>query len=179
MIDWHAQLSHINPKFFFEILVVLVGAGLIGLERQISKKPAGIRTSILIALGAMLYVKYGLIAAEIFAQGQSDPSRVLGQVVTGIGFLGAGAIMNYDGLVSGLTTAATIWVQAAIGAIVAFGFYLDAIIFSILVLFVLQGMSKIEIWLHLSHKVKGKGRVREGVGSSRENDQDYFYEEDF
>ncbi|MCE2928462.1 MAG: MgtC/SapB family protein [Candidatus Caenarcaniphilales bacterium] len=181
-LDWQSQTAHIDSKFFFEILILLFSAGIIGLERQISKKPAGIRTSILIALGSFLFVKYSVLVAHDVRAVNADPARVLGQVVTGIGFLGAGTIMNKEGLVSGLTTASTIWVQAAIGAIVAFGYYIDAIIFSVLVLFILQGMSKIEIWLHLSHKVKGKGRVRAGVGSSNKNknqDQEYYYEEDF
>lgn len=122
----------------------------------------------LIALGSMLYVKYSIIAGQDMHAANADPARVMGQVVTGIGFLGAGTIMNREGLVAGLTTASTIWVQAAIGAIIALGYFLDAIIFSVLVLFILQTMSKVEIWLRLSRKVEGKGRVREGVGSQPE-----------
>lgn len=134
-----------------------------GLERQVSKKPAGIRTLILIALGSMLFVKYSIIASQDLLAQNADPARVMGQVVTGIGFLGAGTIMNREGFVAGLTTAATIWVQAAIGAIVALGYYVDAFIFSCVCIFILRGVSGLEIKLKLAKKVEGLGRVREGV----------------
>ena len=71
--------------------------------------------------------------------------------------------MNRQGLVAGLTTASTIWVQAAIGAVVALGYYVDAIVFSLLCVFVLQGLSKLEVWFRLSKNIKGR-RVRDGVG---------------
>lgn len=159
--------KHLDAYFFVQILVLLLCAGIIGYERQISKKPAGIRTSILIALGSMLFVKYSILAGQDLHAPNADPARVMGQVVTGIGFLGAGTIMNREGLIAGLTTASTIWVQAAIGAIIALGYFIDAFIFSLVVIFVLQGLSKVEMWLRLSTKVKGLGRVREGVAQSR------------
>lgn len=161
-LDWNHLTAHINQDFFVQILVVLLCSGLIGLERQVSHKPAGIRTSILIALGSMLFVKYSIVASQDMYAVNADPARVMGQVVTGIGFLGAGTIMNRGGLIGGLTTASTIWVQAAIGAIIALGYFLDAIIFSIVVIFVLQGLSKLEVWLRLARKNK-QGRIRPGV----------------
>lgn len=172
-LDWSQLTSHIDQEFFFQIVIVLVCSGLIGLERQMSHKPSGIRTSILITLGSMLFVKYSLIASQDAYAVNADPARVMGQIVTGIGFLGAGTIMNRNGLVGGLTTASTIWVQAAIGAIIALGYYIDACIFSLVVIFVLQGLSKVEIWLRLAKKVRGQGRVRPGVV----NDADLSYDE--
>ena len=163
-LDYKSLMMNINGDFFLQIVVLLFCAGLIGLERQISKKPSGIRTSILIALGSMLFVKYSIIAGQDNMAVNADPARVMGQVVTGIGFLGAGTIMNKQGLVAGLTTASSIWVQAAIGAVVALGYYVDAIIFSLLCVFVLQGLSKLEVWFRLSKNISGRGRVREGVG---------------
>ena len=163
-LDYKSLFLNINGEFFLQIVVLLFCAGLIGLERQISKKPSGIRTSILIALGSMLFVKYSIIAGQDNMAVNADPARVMGQVVTGIGFLGAGTIMNRQGLVAGLTTASTIWVQAAIGAVVALGYYLDAMIFSLLCVFVLQVVSKLEIFLRLSKRTESGGRVREGVG---------------
>lgn len=163
-----ALTSHIDIYFFVQILVLLICAGLIGLERQISKKPAGIRTSILIALGSMLFVKYSIMAGHDIGAPNADPARVMGQVVSGIGFLGAGTIMNKEGLVAGLTTASTIWVEAAIGAIIALGYFVDALMFSLLVIFVLQGVSQIEILLRLS-QIKGKKRVRPGVAQNYKN----------
>ncbi len=157
--------SHMDEYFFVQILVLLLCAGLIGFERQVSKKPAGIRTSILIAMGSMLFVKYSIIAGHDVGAPNADPARVMGQVVSGIGFLGAGTIMNKEGLVAGLTTASTIWVEAAIGAIIALGYFVDAFMFSVLVIFVLQGVSQIEIWLRLS-QIKGKKRIRAGVAQT-------------
>jgi putative Mg2+ transporter-C (MgtC) family protein len=172
-LDYKSLFLNINSEFFIQILVLLFCAGLIGLERQISKKPSGIRTSILIALGSMLFVKYSIIAGQDNMAVNADPARVMGQVVSGIGFLGAGTIMNRQGLVAGLTTASCIWVEAAIGAVVALGYYVDAVIFSLLCVFVLQGLSKLEVWFRLSKNVKG-GRVREGVGKFTKDESDSF-----
>lgn len=92
------------------LLAVALGA-LIGIEREVSDKPAGFRTIILICLGSALFT---LLSLEISAE-RGDPGRVAAQVVTGIGFLGAGAIIRGQGRVTGLTTAATIWISAAVG----------------------------------------------------------------
>ncbi len=155
------SIANLDAFFWVQILMILLCSGLIGLERQLSKKPAGIRTSILITLGSMLFVKYSIIAGS--SAHNADPARVLGQVVAGIGFLGAGTIMNREGLIAGLTTASTIWVQAAIGAIIALGYFIDACIFSLLVLGILRGVSYLEVRLRLS-QIKDRARVREGVG---------------
>lgn len=161
-LDWSHLTEHINQEFFLQIILVLCCSGLIGLERQVSHKPAGIRTSILITLGSMLFVKYSIFASQDLLAVNADPARVMGQVVTGIGFLGAGTIMTRDGLIGGLTTASTIWVQAAIGAVIALGYYVDAVIFSLVVIFILQGLSKLEVWLRLAKRNK-QGRIRPGV----------------
>src|SRR5690606_8844195 len=89
-------------------------AGLVGIEREISGRPAGIRTHMLVGIGAALFSMTG----EAFA---GDQGRVAAQVVTGVGFLGAGTIMRMGGEVKGLTTAASVWATAAIGMAVAVG----------------------------------------------------------
>jgi putative Mg2+ transporter-C (MgtC) family protein len=104
---------------------LLLAAGLgaaLGVEREYWQKPAGLRTNILIAIGAALFT---LISLGMTA-GTGDPSRVAGQIVTGIGFLGGGAIMRNRNTVHGMTTAATIWVNAAIGIAAGSGLYLLA-----------------------------------------------------
>ena len=107
-------------------LAALLG-GLIGLEREYFDQPAGFRTHILVALGAALFTLVGAYGFEVFEDGagtmRADPTRVAAQVVTGIGFLGAGAIMQQGLSVRGLTTAASLWVTAAIGTAVGLGFY--------------------------------------------------------
>jgi putative Mg2+ transporter-C (MgtC) family protein len=93
---------------------LLLAAGLgaaLGVEREYRQKPAGLRTNILIAVGSALFT---ILSLEM-TKGVSDTSRVAGQIVTGVGFLGGGAIMRYRDTVHGMTTAATIWVNAAIG----------------------------------------------------------------
>lgn len=83
-------------------------------------KDAGMRTHILVALGATSYV---LLSVEILADGDGDATRIVGQVITGIGFLGAGVILREGGSVHGLTTAATIWVTAAVGCLAGLGLF--------------------------------------------------------
>ncbi|MGD9855965.1 MAG: MgtC/SapB family protein [Planctomycetaceae bacterium] len=92
---------------------VLCG-GIIGVDRELHDKPAGLRTCILVSLGSMLFVRLG---SQLDGPA-ADPTRVLGQVITGIGFLGAGVILARGHSVRGVTTAGTVWVLAAIGAMI-------------------------------------------------------------
>jgi putative Mg2+ transporter-C (MgtC) family protein len=104
--------------------------GAVGFEREISDQPAGFRTHILVALGACLFALVSAYSFEAFlgeeqpVQFRFDPTRIAAQIVTGIGFLGAGAIIRYGMSVRGLTTAASLWVVAAIGTAVGLGSYL-------------------------------------------------------
>lgn len=118
---------------------VLCGA-IVGLERQLRGKPAGVRTSCLICLGTAMFVHLGAAAATPGA----DPTRVLGQVVTGVGFLGAGVMLAREGIVTGVTTAAVIWVLAAVGAAIGFGRSLEAIGLSIVIVVILAGVELLE-----------------------------------
>lgn len=124
------------------ILISIVLAGLIGLERKFYHKPAGFRTNIMVGLGSTLIMILALYIFNNFNQGNAvDISRIAGQVVTGIGFLGAGAIIQSRGSIHGLTTAASIWVVAAIGMLVGLGYYFAAIAgtFSALIILVIMG----------------------------------------
>lgn len=154
-LNWLAMTSHMDAMFWMKIVTLVICAGMIGFERQLSNKPSGIRTSILIALGSMLFVQYSVFAVEQSGLPSADPTRVMGQVVTGIGFLGAGSIMNKEGIVKGLTTAATIWVEAAIGCIIAFGYLVDALLFSVFTLATLYFITKIEMKL----KIRRRGKM--------------------
>jgi putative Mg2+ transporter-C (MgtC) family protein len=113
-------------------LRILLAAGLgaaVGLERELSDQPAGLRTHILVSLGAALFTVAGAYGVEALTGEPStrfDPTRVAAQVVTGIGFLGAGAIIQQGVNVRGLTTAASLWVTAAIGLAVGLGYYQGA-----------------------------------------------------
>jgi putative Mg2+ transporter-C (MgtC) family protein len=100
------------------VLAAFLG-GLLGAEREVRQKSAGLRTNILIAIGSALFT----IESLTLAPGASDPTRIVAQIVTGIGFLGAGAILRTDNRVHGLTTAATVWVNAALGVAAGAGEY--------------------------------------------------------
>jgi putative Mg2+ transporter-C (MgtC) family protein len=124
---------------------LLLAAGLgaaIGLEREYRQKPAGLRTNILIAIGSCLFT----ILSLTLTAGAPDQSRVAGQIVTGIGFLGGGAIMRYRDTVHGMTTAATIWVNAAIGIAAGTGQFALATIVTTLTLLVLVVLPPIEMY---------------------------------
>lgn len=112
---------------------------IIGLERQLRGKPAGIRTSILICLSTSIFIHLGGLAGD-----GSDPSRVLGQIVTGVGFLGAGVIISREGTVTGVTTAAVVWALAAIGSTIGFGHYAGALALSLVTVTVLWVMDVLE-----------------------------------
>jgi putative Mg2+ transporter-C (MgtC) family protein len=118
----------------------LLSGCVIGLERQIRGKPAGIRTSILICLGTALFISLGKSLVDIY----TDPTRVLGQVVTGIGFLGAGVIVARGRFIAGVTSAAAIWVLAAIGAMIGFEYYIEAIVVALLTVGILAGLGVAE-----------------------------------
>jgi putative Mg2+ transporter-C (MgtC) family protein len=116
--------------------------GVIGLEREYHRKPAGLRTNMLIALGSALF---SVLSIEV-GSGAGSPDRIAAQVITGIGFLGAGAIMRTGGDVHGLTTAATIWVNAAIGmaaGVGAFGVATGAAATTLVVLVVLPFIERL------------------------------------
>jgi putative Mg2+ transporter-C (MgtC) family protein len=136
-------------------LAVLLG-GAVGLERELSGKPAGLRTNILICLGSALLMDLS-INIGIGANGvrYGDPGRIAAQVVTGIGFLGAGTILQARGAVVGLTTAATIWVVAAIGLLVGAGQYVEATGGTVLVFVVLAGLGKVERRILARHRTMG------------------------
>ena len=125
---------------FLRLALAAVLGGAIGLEREYHRKPAGLRTNMLIALGSALF---SILSVELGA-GAGSPDRVASQVVTGIGFLGAGAILRSGENIHGLTTAATIWVNAAIGMAAGIGSYVVATGAAALTLIVLAILPFIE-----------------------------------
>jgi putative Mg2+ transporter-C (MgtC) family protein len=115
------------------LILGFVLSGIVGLEREVSLKPAGLRTHVLVGLGSTL-----LTVLSIDAFPGSDPSRVAASIIVGIGFLGAGTILKTEEKVIGLTTAATLWIVASIGVATGAGFYLLAIVTTILAFCVLK-----------------------------------------
>ena len=148
LADWLSSLNATYPELRLDLLLRLLLAtvlgGAIGWERQASHKPAGLRTLILICVGAALLTDLSVRAAA-HAPGLSDPARIAAQIVTGVGFLGAGTILQSRGSIMGLTTAATMWVVAAIGMAVGFGATIEAVGTTFLVLMALIPLRTLEV----------------------------------
>jgi putative Mg2+ transporter-C (MgtC) family protein len=135
--------EHFNPlesAFWLPVLVSVLCGVIVGLERQLRGKPLDVRTAVLICLGTYVFIRLGVVQGGASV----DPTRVLGQVVTGIGFLGAGVILTRGQYVVGLTTASVIWVLAAIGAAIGFGNYRAAIALALVTLTVLTILEMLE-----------------------------------
>lgn len=126
----------------FKLLLAVLLGGAVGLERQVAGKASGIRTQVLIAVGSCLLMDLSIRLPAMVGAG--DPARLAAQAVTGVGFLGAGAIIHTQGGVSGLTSAATIWTVMAMGLTVGAGFYIEAMATGVLVLAVLAGLGRLE-----------------------------------
>lgn len=122
------------------IAAILIGGG-IGLERELKGKPAGLRTNILICVGSALLMDLSMNLAAVHG---GDPGRIAAQVVTGIGFLGAGTILHTRGQITGLTSAATIWVVAALGLTIGAGYFVEALGSTVTVMIVLVGLGWVE-----------------------------------
>lgn len=122
------------------ILAMVLGA-IIGLERELQSMPAGFRTHALVSLGAAIFT---VISAYAFAGPGSDPTRIAAQIVSGIGFLGGGAILHYGGTVRGLTTAASLWAVAAVGMAAGAGLPVIAIISALLIITALEVFQRLE-----------------------------------
>src|SRR3954471_6047728 len=129
-----------TPAFWLRLGTAVLCGGIVGLERQLRGKAAGIRTSILICLGTALFVALG----DSFSGERVDPTRVLGQVVSGIGFLGGGVILAREGIVVGVTSAAVIWVLAALGALIGLGHLLAALVLTMVTVGLLIGVELLE-----------------------------------
>ncbi len=133
------MLSAVDPSLSWleALLRIAVAAGLggiVGLERELDEKAAGLRTHLLVAVGSALFTLVGAYGFSDFPSRTVDPTRVAAQVVTGIGFLGAGLIFRQGFTIRGLTTAASLWLVAAIGMAAGAGFWKGAVIATIVAL---------------------------------------------
>jgi putative Mg2+ transporter-C (MgtC) family protein len=136
--DAHAQLV-----LAFQVLVACVAGGIVGLERELAGKRAGVRTHMLVAVASCLAVGVGLVVTD--GNPSADPTRVMHGLLTGVGFIGAGAILNnVKGASAGLTTAATVLLVAVLGATTAFGAPLLAVGGATLAVLLLRGLHWLE-----------------------------------
>jgi putative Mg2+ transporter-C (MgtC) family protein len=151
------------PEWELYARLVLAAAlgGAVGLERELRDQAAGFRTHMLVSLGSCLFALVSAFGVDALFAGDvpevtSDPTRIAAQIVSGIGFLGAGAILRYGTTVRGLTTAASLWVVAAIGMAAAFGAYLLSLATAALTLVALFGLRPFRSWM-----VRGLKKERE------------------
>lgn len=130
------------PEILLRLILATLAGGLIGLEREVVHKPAGIRTHMLVSLGSALFVLVTLTTIP------SEVARIIAGIATGIGFLGAGTIFKAKNDVQGLTTAASVWTVAAVGIAIGLGYYLMTIIAAALILIILH-LNKLEFFKKL------------------------------
>jgi putative Mg2+ transporter-C (MgtC) family protein len=123
------------------LVVALILGGVIGWERELQRMPAGFRTHALVSLGSAIFT---VISAYAFTGPGSDPTRIAAQIVSGIGFLGGGAILHYGGTVRGLTTAASLWSVAGVGMAAGAGLYVVASLSAVLVIIGLEVFRRVE-----------------------------------
>jgi putative Mg2+ transporter-C (MgtC) family protein len=143
-------------EIVFKLVLACILGGMIGLERESLNRPAGLRTYTLVCVGSALAM---IVSIDIYMQYyqtvNADPGRIAAQVVSGIGFLGAGTIMREGASVRGLTTAAGLWVVACIGLSVGAGLYIPALVTTVLILFVLIYFIKFEEYFTGMREYKG------------------------
>ncbi|MGA2680019.1 MAG: MgtC/SapB family protein [Sedimentisphaerales bacterium] len=140
-MDW-------NHDIIPALLAIGCGA-IIGIERQFKHKPAGLRTNIMICLGAAVFT---VISEKMSLGTQDSVTRIAAQIVTGVGFLGAGAVIQDRGGIHGLTTAATIWLVASIGMACGARLYYLAVITTVLALVVLVGLGRVDKYLNRNNE---------------------------
>jgi putative Mg2+ transporter-C (MgtC) family protein len=137
------DLHALNLQLLAQLLLAVLLGGAIGIERELKGKPAGLRTNVLICIAAVLFTTLSIR----LSQGRGDPGRLAAQILTGVGFIGAGTILHTRGAVTGLTSAATIWVVTAIGIALGSGAYVEALGTTVLVMLVLAGLGRFEDFL--------------------------------
>ncbi len=138
-MDVWTTIFDITPFSWTEILCAMLAGTIIGFERQTSGKPIGIRTSILICISTYAFTTFSDLNHE-----PTLDLRVIGQIITGIGFLGAGVILTRDGIVIGVTSAACIWILAAIGITIGTNHHITGVKMAILAVLILTGVDTAE-----------------------------------
>ncbi|MCI0349497.1 MAG: MgtC/SapB family protein [Acidobacteriales bacterium] len=153
----HFQTAELLSSTVLRLLLAAFLGGAIGLERELSHKPAGLRTNLFICFGAAMFT---ILSEQMVAPGVGDRSRIASNIIPGIGFIGAGSILHSRGSVTGLTTAATLFVVAAIGMAAGGGFYLQAIFATMVILVALSALG----WFETRFSLKPLVMTYEAVG---------------
>ncbi|HLP72853.1 MAG TPA: MgtC/SapB family protein [Bacteroidales bacterium] len=147
-----------HKEFILRLLAALFAGLVIGIEREWQNKPAGLRTNTLVATGSALFVMLSVLITVTYGK-IPDVTRIIGQVVTGIGFLGGGIIFKEGTDIHGLTTAATVWCSAAVGCLAGAGFFVETLIGVVAVVSVNLLLVPLDKWMEKRAK-EGGGRLR-------------------
>ncbi len=140
MDPFFTEIGRVLSSTIDRLLVAAVLGGIIGLERQLRHKPAGLRTNMFICFGAAMFT----VLSKQLAATDADSTRIAAQIIPGIGFIGAGSILHSRGSVTGLTTAATLFVVASVGMAVGGGLYITAVFATVLILVALAVLGNLE-----------------------------------
>lgn len=150
ILNFQKEIIDFIPFFLPKMVVATVCGLLIGIERELKQKVAGIRTNILICVGCTILSSLSFYLAQQYDL--VDPTRMIGQIITGIGFLGAGVIMKMEDKIIGVTTAAFIWVVSAIGIMIGSGFLISPVILTIGLIIISRIFESLEIFI--KNKIK-------------------------
>jgi len=149
ILNFQKEIIDFISFFLPKIIIATICGLLIGIEREIKQKVAGIRTNILICVGCTILSSLSFYLTN---QYDIDPTRIIGQIVTGIGFLGAGVIMKNDDKIVGVTTAAFIWIVSAIGIMIGTGFLITPVILTVGLIIISRIFESLEIFI--KNKIK-------------------------
>ena len=145
----------LEMELTLRLVVALLLGAVIGWEREMQRMPAGFRTHALVALGSAVFT---VVSAFAFTGPGSDPTRIAAQIVSGIGFLGGGAILHHGGNVRGLTTAASLWAVAAVGMAAGAGMFVMAAVSAVLVIVALEFFQRLERFVKRRFNLPAGGR---------------------
>lgn len=162
--DWVLFLRSLSWSTAGRIALAAALGGIIGIEREWRGRPAGFRTNILIAIGACLFTIMSIEGFPLAGSASRDTTRIASQIVSGVGFLGAGALLQTRNKTKGMTTAATIWLVAAIGMTVGVGAYFLAVFTTLLTAAVLQ------LLLPVSKKVEQEAKEHKETGKGKKDE---------
>ncbi|MCX6131403.1 MAG: MgtC/SapB family protein [Proteobacteria bacterium] len=156
-----------DVQFLTKVLFSVACGFIFGIERQIRGKPVGIRTSCMICLGTVVFIHLGLLQSKF----EADHIRLLGQIVTGVGFLGGGVIFTHGGLVNGVTSASVIWLLTSVGAAIGFAHFDMAVVISLIAVSILWGVQKLEGGFRILRRGVHSPRAGKIFNSDHPNDK--------
>jgi putative Mg2+ transporter-C (MgtC) family protein len=170
--EWNMQLQQLfDWTLFWRLTLAAVLGGIVGLERELHGHQAGLRTNILIATSSCLFTILSIHAFPLIGAAQ-DTARIAAQIVTGVGFLGAGTVIQTKGAVYGLTTGATIWMVAAVGMAVATDLYMLGIATTVLTTGVLVLLAPLSSWLSAKAESRREKQPAAAKEPTREKEED-------